>query len=164
MSPKALVAVGICLIVLLVAAVLLWLRFNSRRQWTPGDLAYPCLRVHDGRSWELISSEAELKLLGSGFYMNRRQDPLLVDSQLRVFEMSKLTMNGSELSLMVTGPRTIQVQFDLIPAAGNSSQRAKQLVEELLHDTEGELSPARQQELAEAVTFEQLLKLLRSDP
>ena len=164
MSPKALVAIGICLIVLLAAAVVLWFRFNSTRHWTPSDLTYPCLRVHDGRSWELISSEAELKSLGSGFYMNRQQDPLLIDSQLRVFEMSKLTMNGSELSLIVTGPRTIEVQFDLMPAAEKSEQRAKQIIEELLHDAQGELSPARQQELAQAVTFEQFLKLLRSDP
>jgi hypothetical protein len=151
------------LVVAVVCAVLAgaWFRRPTRLILTPERLRYPCLRIYDGINWEQINNETDLRSTPSNYYMNRKDDPLLIDSEFRVATMSKLKLQGSELGLLLTGPRPIQVDFELVLRSEISIAQARSLVDDLIHRIE----PMPSHELSQAnhstASLAELIELLQ---
>lgn len=109
-----------------------WLRRERMTFIAPDQLHYPCLRVIDGSSWERVESAAALKRIGSNRFMNRRDDPFVIDADFRVFEMWNPRMQSHPLGLLVTGPRQVDIDFELIVRSDKTVQDAKAMLLELL--------------------------------
>jgi hypothetical protein len=90
--------------------------------------------IIDGSVWDRIDSLQDLNHLSSNRFMNRKEDPLIIDSEFSVFEMSQLKMRGSTLGLIFTGPRPIKVEFELKIRRDRSIPDAKEMVMALLPD------------------------------
>lgn len=151
------------LVIALAAAVLVaaWLLRTRPLVLTPDKLRYPCLRIYDGRIWERIANEAELRSTPSNYYMNRKDDPLLIDSDFRAATLSKLKMLGSELGLLVTGPRPIEIEFEIAIRPDISAQQARALVEKLIRKEEPAPSQAPSDSIQNATSLAELIELLR---
>jgi hypothetical protein len=137
-----------------------WLLRTRSLALTPDKLRYPCLRIYDGRIWERIANEAELRSTPSNYYMNRKDDPLLIDSEFRVATLSKLKMVGSELGLLVTGPRPIEIEFEIEIRPDISAQQARGLVEKLIRKAEPGPSQAPSDSIQNAASLAELIELL----
>jgi hypothetical protein len=130
--------VFIVVVLAILACVLL--RRPTSKILSPDRLSYPCLRIYDGSLWEKIENETQLRTTPSGYYMNRKDDPLLIDSEFRVMTLSKLKMRGSEMGLLLTGPRPIEIEFELMLRPENSVPQAKMLVWNLIQKYEQTLT------------------------
>ena len=91
--------------------------------------------------------------------MNRKDDPLVIDSEFRVFEMSQLKMKESTLGLMITGPKPIQVEFELIARSDKSIDNAKEMITKVLSQ-EPSFSDEWRQAIPAARSLEAFLELL----
>lgn len=109
-----------------------WLRRAKVVSIAPEKLHYPCLRIIDGSVWDSIDGLKDLGQISSNRFMNRREDPIVIDSEFRVFAMSNLKMQGSELGLLITGPRQVDVEFELIVRHDQSADDAKAMLVDLL--------------------------------
>mgnify|MGYP003345266489 CR=1 FL=1 len=100
MPLKIIVLVVVAVVVLgSVCVVILWgSRWRQAAVVTADSLNYPCLRIIDGHAWERIDRPGDLDQINSNRSMNRREDPLVVDSSFRVFEMTEFTMKASAIS------------------------------------------------------------------
>lgn len=129
-------------ILLLVVAIVVFgsvcaVILRASRWWQPApvtadSLSYPCLRIIDGHSWERIDRPEDLDQINSNRFINRREDPLVVDSSFRVFEMTEFSMKASGLGLMLTGPRRVEVSYKLILRPDSSVEHARSMVAALL--------------------------------
>ncbi len=148
-------------VAIIVAGCLGW-RWFSRVKSTsivPDKLNYPCLRIIDGSDWERIDSSRDLNVMPSNRFMNRKDDPLVIDSEFRVFEMSQLKMKESTLGLMITGPKPIQVEFELIARSDKSIDNAKEMITKVLSQ-EPSFSDEWRQAIPAARSLEAFLELL----
>lgn len=109
--PTLAVAIGLLVTWQHVAMIILPGVFKA--SFTIHDVFYPSVLIHDGRTLQIIVRPEELESMPSNLYMNRTNDPILIDSRFIVFELSKLKMRGSELGLVLTGPKQVDVSFDL---------------------------------------------------
>jgi len=160
MLSKKFLAVAVTAGVLLVLAGT-WMRRSARRVLTPDRLRYPCLRIYDGSIWERIDNEAELRSTPRNYDMNRKDDPLLIDSEFRVATMSKLKMKGSELGLLLTGPRPIEIEFDLEFRPEFSVSQARSLVDQLIQQAAPTPSHDLSDSIQSATSLAELIELLQ---
>jgi hypothetical protein len=143
-----------------------WLRRGNPTSIRPDELNYPCLRIIDGTNWERIDNVEDLQHIGSDRFMNRKEDPLIIDSEFHVCEMSRLNMKSSPLSLLVTGPRRVELDFELINRSEKTTQDAKAIMTALLShkqrlaDNSTDLLPTA----ASMSDFLELLETQRSVP
>lgn len=135
---RPVVGVAVLLLVIIVGLGLSWteiIRVVAPGLYRPPlqshDLSYPILRIHDKRTIEIVANEDALATMSSDDYMNRKADPILIDSNFTIVQQSNLKMVGSEVTLMVTGPRSIQVQFQLVtqPQSGDKEHAKGMLLQ-----------------------------------
>jgi hypothetical protein len=120
--------------------------------------------LYDNQAWEGIETLPELESMPSGRYMNRRSDPLLIDAQFRILEMTNLKASGSELSLLLSGPRRIHVTFELKLQSNQSETRAKSLLLERVVNDQAEGAAEVRNQLRSQPSLAEMLKLLRHPP
>jgi hypothetical protein len=134
MPLKIILLIVVAVVVLgSVCVVILWGSRWRQAAPVPADsLSYPCLRIIDGHAWERIDRPGDLDQINSNRFMNRREDPLVVDSSFRVFEMTEFNMKASGLGLMFTGPRRVDVSYKLILRPDKTVEHAESMVAELL--------------------------------
>lgn len=152
----------IFLVVAMVMAsgVVLWFFYSQPKILASTEIAYPCLRIHDSNTWEIIDDASQLQRMHSNLYIMRDAEPWVIDSNLRVLEMHKLSMKGSTFWLMFTGPRTVDVTFELKMSKGDTLAAARKLVGRVLQSVDVELDPQLAAELEQAKTWQEMTDLL----
>lgn len=150
-------------IVLIAAGVWLWFKLSQPQKFATNEIAYPCLRIHDSNSWEIIQDESQLHRMNSNLCIMRVEDPWVIDSDLRVMEMHKMEMKTSAYWLMFTGPQMVDVSFELQAATGKPLEEAKRLVGRVLQSVDAQLKPELADKLAKANTLRELTDLLISE-
>jgi hypothetical protein len=103
----------------------------SRREISVDDIFLPAILIHDQQVIEVISRPEDLHTMSSNQYMGRSQNPVLVDSNFAIYSYANLKMRGHELSLLITGPRRIEIDFRFQPIGTPSLGRAKELILEI---------------------------------
>jgi hypothetical protein len=138
----------------------LWVVYRQPKILASTEIAYPCLRIHDSNAWEIIEDASQLQRMHSNFYMMRSEEPWVIDAQMRVMEMHKLSMKGSPFWLMFTGPRTLDVTFELKLSKGDTEAAAKKLVGRVLQSVDAELNPQLAEELSQVKTWQEMTDIL----
>ncbi|MCA9193361.1 MAG: hypothetical protein KDB03_16430 [Planctomycetales bacterium] len=100
------------------------------------DLSYPCVRIFDDETWAIVHRADDLSTMYSDQYMHRASDPLVVDSNFHIYEMTQLKMKGLETSLLLTGARNIDVTFSLAYKQSSEAEVRKLLYESLVQTDE----------------------------
>lgn len=134
MSPRSIAVAGLCFATLFFLAMFAsrFFRPHPRRPCTLDEIALPCLRLTDSTGWELLHERRQLSIMSSGRFLHRRADPLIVDARLRVFETSNATMKQSALGLMFSGPRMLDITYDLHECTDRTPNDAKRLIIEFV--------------------------------
>ena len=114
-------------LILVVTVAIAWTRHRPQRL-PISDVSFPCVRLYSDHEWEGIDDATELESMPSGRYMNRRREPILIDSSFRILDMVNLKMKGSELGLLMRGPGRVPIAFDLMPQPQQSQTRARSLL------------------------------------
>lgn len=129
------------------------------------ELFYPGLLMHDDVRVEIISKPEDLETMSSDWYLNRKEDPVFLDSRLNSYRLTKLSMKGSELSLMVTGPRRIGVTFELkrVSPDGTPETARERLLQCRYLSADRERDAKIREGLGWAVTMREIIGLL-SEP
>lgn len=163
MSTKLALLVAIMAIILVVVGVWIWFSQSRPQIMASDEIAYPCLRIHDSNTWEIIENATQLGRMNSNLCIMRSSDPWVIDSQLRVLEMHKMNMQTSAYWLMFTGPQMVDVTFELRATRGTPLEEAKKLVGRVLQSVDAQLSPELADKLAQANTWEAMTELLKSE-
>ncbi len=159
MAFKGLILLAVAALIIAGGAGWMWIRNGKPISIAANKLSYPCLRIIDGKIWDRIDSSRGLNQISSNRFMNRRQDPLIIDSKFNVFEMSQLKMRGSTLGLLVTGPRQVEVEFELIVRRDKSIQDAKEMAISLVLP-EPALTDASKELISKDPSLRQIIELL----
>jgi hypothetical protein len=160
MTFKGLILLAVIATIVAGGASWMWIRNGKPVFIAANKLSYPCLRIIDGKIWDRIDSSQGLHQISSNRFMNRREDPLVIDSKFNVFEMSQLKMRGSTLGLLITGPRQVEVEFELIVRRDKSIQDAKEMAISLVL-TEPALTDHSKEFVLKDPSLRQILELLQ---
>lgn len=163
MTTKLALLIATALIILVGASVWLWLSRSRPQIIASDEVAYPCLRIHDSNTWEIIQDETQLRRMNSNLCIMRSSDPWVIDSRLRVLEMYKMNMQTSAYWLMFTGPQMVDVTFELRATRGKPLDEAKKRVGRVLQSVDTQLSSELAEKLALANTLEAMMELLKSE-
>ena len=135
---------------------------NVNRPASLSDIRFPAVLIHDGTTWKVVEGAGELETMPSQWYLNRRDDPVLIDSNFAQFILADLRMRGSELGLLISGPRPIQVSFRLTRDTAQSPQATRaQLIECLTRYGDPALLSAEREQWVRHSSLRELLSALR---
>ena len=160
MTTKTAIIFLVVVAILMASGAVIWSVYRQPKILASTEIAYPCLRIHDSNTWEIIDDATQLQRMNSNLYIMRNAEPWVIDSNLRVLEMHKLSMKGSPFWLMFTGPRMVDVSFELKMSKGDTLAAARKLVGRVLQSVDAELDPQLAKELQQAKTWQVMTDLL----
>ncbi|MFO0906440.1 MAG: hypothetical protein U0939_25770 [Pirellulales bacterium] len=165
MSPRWILVAGVVVVALFFLAMFApaLLRSNPLRPRTLNDVALPCVRITEGTGWELLQERSQLSTMSSGRYLQRRGEPILIDAQLRLYETSNVTMKQSALGLMFTGPKMLDLTYDLHERTDRTPDDARSLLVDAISWSSDEERRLVREEVGKMSDLSQMVARLRRE-
>jgi len=134
-----------------------------RPKLTVKDIFYPAIMIHDSTSWEVVANPEYLQTMSSNRFINRVNDPILIDSNFTVFQLADLSMKRNNRELLVTGPTMVEVTFNLkIDSNEKTPEHARELILQCKNlSSDPELDRRIRFKLGRAKTMQEMLTILQ---
>ncbi len=91
-------------------------------------LRFPVLLVWPGQSVMIRSEEDDLKSMHINYLTGERPQPVLLDSDLKIYDMLNLKTTKSGIGLMLNPSGSVPIEFKLQPHLTNGLDTARTLV------------------------------------
>lgn len=154
----------------LLGGTLLWLAGCNRTPAPPAEvpvsaLRFPILLVWTGQSVQIKNAVDGLTSMHVNYVIHDRPQPVVIDSDLKIYNLNDLHTTKSGWSLMLNPSGSVPVVFKLVPHATQGLPAARKLITDCqwLGGYSDQVQ-AKKIAIADASTLEQMIAILQSEP
>ena len=129
------------------------------------DLRFPVIVVWTGESLFVETPDEGLKKMNFNYVTGTRAQPVVIDSDLKIYDMNGLQTTMSGIGLMINGGGTVPIKFELAPHGKQGLAAARQLIIDCKWLGAGsDDSDKKRIAIADATTLEEMIAILQGEP
>ncbi len=129
------------------------------------DLRFPVIVVWTGESLFVETPEEGLKKMNFNYVTGTRAQPVVIDSDLKIYDMKNLQTTMSGIGLMIKSGGTVPIKFELAPHAKQGLDVARHLIIDCKWlGGDSDTAEKKRIAIADATTVDQMIAILQGDP
>lgn len=127
-------------------------------------LRFPVILVWPGQSVLIERPIDGLKSMRINYLYGDRKDPVVIDSDLKIYDMKDLTGTKGGLAMMLDPNGFVPIKFKLAPHAKQGLATARQLIIDCQWlGGDSDAVQLKRTEIADATTLDQMIAILQGD-